>query len=182
MSDAQPGERIAGGNHDEHRGAMSDNPGAAAGGTNDGVLPEPAQPSMPWAVQRIRRQLYWQAAFAFLRASVGLLAILLVAQTVFSLGTLIAAIVFTVGSAVAAASLILARQVKSHRQTVRGVIVGLEAAVGTVYGLLTLQALAGSLEGRGLVAVAFNVVGLLIAGSVFRNSLTSEARSWFSWP
>lgn len=47
--------------------------------TGEGVLQKPARVPIPWAVRRIRRQLYWQAAFAFLRATFGLLAIVLVA-------------------------------------------------------------------------------------------------------
>ena len=135
---------------------------------------------IPWAVQRIRRQLYWQAAFAFLRASLGPLVILLIVPSLSSLATVIAGAVFATGSAVAVASILLARHVKSRGRTARVMIVVLEAAVGIVYGLLTVQAVIGFLSGGGLVAVALNVVGLLIAGSVLRHALGSEATSWFS--
>ena len=149
-------------------------------GADERVPQEPAPAPIPWAVQRIRRQLYWQAAFAFLRASFGLLVILLVVQTLASPAPVIAAIVFAAGSIVAVASFTLARQVKSQRRTTRTVIVGLEAALAVVYGVLAVQAIAGFLVGGGLAAVALNAVGLFIAASMLRHALGSEAKSWFS--
>jgi hypothetical protein len=151
-------------------------------GTEQASLPAAADVSTPWAIQRIRRQLYWQAVFALIRASFGLLVILLVVQNPASLGAIVSAGVFVAGGVLAVASVLLARQVTSRRRTTRLVIVGLEAAVGVVYGLLTVQAVVGVVAGGGLAAVAFNGIGLLIAGSVLRHTIGNEARAWFDAP
>jgi len=144
-------------------------------GADEGARAAADPGPMPWAVQRIRRQLYWQATFALVRATFGLLVILLVGVSFASLGGIISAGVFAAGVAVAGASIVLARRVRSQRQSTRTAILYLEAVVGVVYALLTLFAS----NGGGIAGIAFNGAGLLIAGSVFRHSLADDAVTWF---
>jgi hypothetical protein len=62
------------------------------------------------------------------------------------------------------------------------VIMGLEAVVGVVYGLLTAQAVASFVAGGVLAAVTYNAIGLLIAGNLLRHAVGSAAREWFATP
>jgi hypothetical protein len=160
---------------------MSDiHPGGA--GTDAGAESAAAVVSMPPTVQRIRRQLYWQAAFGVLRATLGLLVILLVVRSAASMAALVSAATFAFGAALAVTSIVLARQVTARGRTTRAVIVGLEVAVGVVYGLLMVQAIVALATGGTRVAAAFNVIGLLIAANVLRDAMGDAAREWFDTP
>jgi hypothetical protein len=132
---------------------------------------------MPPAAQRIRRGLYQQAGFALLRASAGLLVILLFVHGPSRQADIAAGVV--IGAALAAASIVLGRLVRQRRRSTRMAIVGLEAVVGVLYGVLMVPALAGLLAGGPLGAVTFDVFGLLIAGNLLRNALRRDVTAWF---
>lgn len=161
---------------------MSNIQGPGGPSTDGPSMPAAAVVHIPWAVQRIRRQLYWQAAFGLLRASFGLLVILLVVRSPASVAAVVGVGVFVAGVALAVASIVLARQVTSRRRSTRMVIIGLEAVVGVVYGLLTVQAVAGFAAGGALAAVTFNAIGLLIACNVLRHATAHDAGTWFDRP
>jgi hypothetical protein len=151
-------------------------------GTDAGAEPAAAVVPMPPTVQRIRRQLHWQAAFGLLRAAFGLLVILLVAPSPVGLAAVVAAGTVALGVGLAVASIVLGRRVTARSRTTRTVVVGLEAVVAVVYGLLILQAIVAFVTGGTRVAAAFNVIGLLIAFSVLRDAMSDDARAWFDTP
>jgi hypothetical protein len=137
---------------------------------------------LPQSVQRIRRQLHWQAAFGLLRAALGLLLILLVVPSPVGLAAVVAAGTVAFGAALAVTSIVLGRRVTARRRTTRTAIAGLELVVAIVYGLLILQVIAAFITGGTRVAAAFNLIGLLIAVSVLRDARGDDARAWFDSP
>jgi hypothetical protein len=154
------------------------------GGTSTAGAAQPVAAGfpMPLAVRRIRRQLYWQAAFGLFRAALGLLVLVFVVTRLTALLVVVGGGVFVAGTALGVVSIVLARQVASRRRATRTVIVGLEAVVGVIYGLFTLNGLPALLAGGPLSAVAYNAVGLAIAIYVFRYAVGSDARAWFDAP
>jgi hypothetical protein len=137
---------------------------------------------LPQSVQRIRRQLHWQAAFGLLRAAFGLLLILLVVPSPVGPAAVVPVAIVALGVALAVASIALGRRVTARRRTTRTVVVGLEVVVAVVYGLLILQTIVAVVTGGSRLAVPFNVIGLLIAASVLRDAMGDDARAWFDTP
>jgi hypothetical protein len=148
-----------------------------------GTTPLAAERLIPPAVPRIRRRLYWQAAFAVVRSVFGLLFIVSMLVGIPSRGGLVGAADFPIGAALAVASIRLGRQVRSRRRGTRTAIIAVAAVAAAFYGLLGVRGVVEFVTSVGAVGeIPYNAIGLAIALEVLRVALSADLRNWYDQP